>query len=106
MAIPISLANLAIKKSRPYDITDLGTMAFEFANDALVGIKENVAGVLNQLNPFSDKFDKAAATSEALDAYNIAKYGSNTNAYEDLINISDPDLLKGYFDKEKSKLNN
>ena len=106
MAIPISLANLAISKSRQYDIDDLGTVAFEFANDALIGIKENVAGVLNQLNPFSDKFDKAAATSEALDAYNIAKYGSNKNAYEDLINISDPDLLKAYFDKEKSKLNN
>ena len=106
MAIPISLANLAISKSRQYDIDDLGTMAFEFANDALVGIKENVAGVLNQLNPFSDKFDKAAATSEALDAYNVAKYGSNKNAYEDSINISDPDLLKAYFDKEKSKLDN
>ena len=106
MAIPISLANLAIKKSRPYDITDLGTMAFEFANDALVGIKENVEGVLKQLNPLSDLFDNVAATSEALEAYNIAKYGSNTNAYENLINISDPDLLKAYFDKEKNKLNN
>ncbi len=106
MAIAVALAGLAISKSRQYDIDDLGTMAFEFANDALVGIKENVAGVLNQLNPFSDKFDKAAATSEALDAYNIAKYGSNKNAYEDLINISDPDLLKAYFDKEKSKLDN
>ena len=106
MAIAVALAGLAIKKSRPYDITDLGTMAFEFANDALVGIKENVEGVLNQLNPFSDKFDKTAATSEALEAYNIAKYGSNTNAYEDLINIADPDLLKAFFDKEKNKLNN
>ena len=106
MAIAVALAGLAISKSRQYDIDDLGTMAFEFANDALVGIKENVAGVLNQLNPFSDKFDKAAATSEALDAYNVAKYGSNKNAYEDSINISDPDLLKAYFDKEKSKLDN
>ena len=106
MAIAVALAGLAIAKSRPYDITDLGTMAFEFANDALVGIKENVAGVLNQLNPFSDKFDKAAATSEALEAYNIAKHGPNTDAYESLINISDPDLLKAYFDKEKSKLDN
>ena len=106
MAIAVALAGLAIKKSRPYDITDLGNMAFEFANDALVGIKENIAGVLNQLNPFSDKFDKTAATSEALDAYNVARYGSNKNAYEDSINISDPDLLKAYFDKEKSKLNN
>ena len=106
MAIAVALASLAIKKSRPYDITDLGNMAFEFVNDALVGIKENVEGVLNQLNPFSDKFDKAAATSEALEAYNIAKYGSNKNAYESLINISDPDLLKAYFDKEKNKLNN
>ena len=106
MAIAVALAGLAIKKSRPYDITDLGNMAFEFANDALVGIKENIAGVLNQLNPFSDKFDKTAATSEALEAYNIEKYGSNTNAYEDLINIADPDLLKAFFDKEKNKLNN
>ena len=106
MAIAVALAGLAIKKSRPYDITDLGNMAFEFANDALVGIKENVEGVLNQLNPFSDKFDKTAATSEALDAYNVARYGSNKNAYEDLINISDPDLLNAYFDKEKNKLNN
>ena len=106
MAIAVALANLAIKKSRPYDITDLGTMAFEFANDALVGIKENVAGVLKQIDPISDLFDTAAATSEALDAYNIAKYGSNKNAYESLINISDPDLLKAYFDKEKNKLNN
>ena len=106
MAIAVALANLAIKKSRPYDITDLGTMAFEFANDALVGIKENVAGVLNQLNPFSNLFDTAAATSEALEAYNIAKHGPNKDAYESLINISDPDLLKAYFDKEKSKLNN
>ena len=106
MAIPISLANLAISKSRQYDIEDVGNVAFEFANDALVGIKENIAGVLNQLNPFSDKFDKTAATSEALDAYNVARYGSNKNAYEDSINISDPDLLKAYFDKEKSKLNN
>ena len=106
MAIAVALANLAIKKSRPYDITDLGTMAFEFANNALVGIKENVAGVLKQIDPISDLFDTAAATSEALDAYNIAKYGSNKNAYESLINISDPDLLKAYFDKEKKKLNN
>ena len=106
MAIAVALAGLAIAKSRPYNITDLGTMAFEFANDALVGIKENVAGVLKQIDPISDLFDTAAATSEALDAYNIAKYGSNKNAYESLINISDPDLLKAYFDKEKSKLNN
>ena len=106
MAIAVALAGLAIAKSRPYDITDLGTMAFEFANDSLVGIKENVAGVLKQIDPISDLFDTAAATSEALDAYNIAKYGSNKNAYESLINISDPDLLKAYFDKEKNKLNN
>ena len=106
MAIAVALASLAIAKSRPYDITDLGNMAFEFANNALVGIKENVAGVLKQIDPISDLFDTAAATSEALDAYNIAKYGSNKNAYESLINISDPDLLKAYFDKEKNKLNN
>ena len=106
MAIAVALAGLAIAKSRPYNITDLGTMAFEFANDALVGIKENVAGVLKQIDPISDLFDTAAATSEALDAYNIAKYGSNKNAYESLINISDPDLLKAYFEKEKNKLNN
>ena len=62
MAIPISLANLAISKSRQYGIDDLGTMAFEFANDALVGIKENVAGVLKQIDPISDLFDTAAAT--------------------------------------------
>ena len=106
MAIAVALANLAIKKSRPYDITDLGTMAFEFVNDAIVGIKENVDGVLKQLNPLSDLFDNVAATSEALEAYNIAKHGPNTDAYESLINISDPDLLKAYFDKEKKKLNN
>ena len=106
MAIAVALAGLAISKSRQYDIDDLGTMAFEFANDALVGIKENVAGVLKQIDPISDLFDTAAATSEALDAYNIAKYGSNKNAYESLINISDPDLLKAYFEKEKNKLNN
>ena len=81
-------------------------MAFEFANAALIGMKESIDGILSQIDPSSNKFDKAAATSEALDAYNIAKYGSNKNAYEDSINISDPDLLKAYFDKEKSKLNN
>jgi len=106
MAIAVALANLAIKKSRPYDITDLGTMAFEFANDALVGIKENIEGVLKQIDPISNLFDTVAATSEALEAYNIAKHGPNTDAYESLINISDPDLLKAYFDKEKNKLNN
>ena len=57
MAIAVALADLAIKKSRPYNITDLGTMAFEFANNALVGIKENVAGVLKQIDPISDLFD-------------------------------------------------
>ena len=106
MAIAVGLAGLAIAKSRPYDITDLGTMAFEFANNALVGIKENVTGVLKQIDPISDLFDTAAATSEALEAYNIAKHGPNKDAYESLINISDPDLLKAYFDKEKKKLNN
>ena len=106
MAIPISLANLAISKSRQYDIEDVGNVAFEFANAALIGMKESIDGILSQIDPSSNKFDKAAATSEALDAYNIAKYGSNKNAYEDSINISDPDLLKAYFDKEKSKLNN
>ena len=106
MAIAVALASLAIAKSRPYDITDLGTMAFEFANNALVGIKENIEGVLKQIDPISNLFDTAAATSEALDAYNIAKHGPNTDAYESLINISDPDLLKAYFEKEKNKLNN
>ena len=106
MAIAVALANLAIKKSRPYDITDLGTMAFEFANDALVGIKENIEGVLKQIDPISNLFDTAAATTDALEAYNIAKHGPNENAYESLINISDPDLLKAYFEKEKNKLNN
>ena len=106
MAIPISLANLAISKSRQYDIEDVGNVAFEFANAALIGMKESIDGILSQIDPSSNKFDKAAATSEALDAYNIAKYGSNKNAYEDSINISDPDLLKAYFDKEKSKLDN
>ncbi len=106
MAIAVALAGLAIKKSRPYSITDLGTMAFEFANDALVGIKENIEGVLKQIDPISDLFDTAAATTDALEAYNIAKHGPNENAYESLINISDPDLLKAYFEKEKNKLNN
>ena len=74
------------KKSKSYEIEG-SKYSFDFDSDSkLVGIQkaDNEGDFDNSyLNPNTSEFSNIAITDEALNAYNIAKYGSNKNGYED-----------------------
>ena len=73
---------MSIKKSRKYDI-DGTNYAFDFDGGKLVGIKEDINGVLTPVNPNTSAFSDIANSDEALRAYNVAKYTSAKKSYED-----------------------
>ena len=75
------------KKSKGYDIGG-SKYSFDIVNDKIVGIKkadENGQfgnSLENEyLNPKLSTFGDIASSDEALNAFNIAKYGSNKNGY-------------------------
>ena len=74
------------KKSRGYDIGG-SKYSFDIVNDKIAGIRKaddngqfGNSLVNEYLNPRLSTFGDIAASSEALNAYNIAKHGSNKNS--------------------------
>ena len=95
---------MAVKKSRQYSV-DGNSYAFEFVGDKLAGIKKSVNGLLNPIPPKGSEFASVSSSEESLDAYRIAKYGSNkTGATNEtsVAKLSDEEL-QNYYDKEVKK---
>ena len=101
---------MANKKSKPYSI-DGSKYSFEFNDDGkLLGIKkQDENGNFKPVDPTSDEFALLEMTDEAVEAYNIANYGGNTDSYvEDFTEIEESDelLKKQLYDNEEKKSNN
>ena len=100
------------KKSKGYNIGG-SKYSFDIVNDKIVGIKkadENGQfgnSLENEyLNPKLSTFGDIAASDEALNAYNIAKYGSNKNGYEDSVAQATSAELQDYFNEKGKKAAN
>ena len=97
------------KKSKSYEIEG-SKYSFDFDSDSkLVGIqKADDEGDFDNsyLNPNTSEFGNIAITDEALNAYNIAKYGSNKNGYEDTATQSTSSELNDFYNKKNKKKNN
>ena len=96
---------MSVKKSRQYDI-DGTNYAFEFDGDKLAGIKKVVNGVLTPISPKGSEFADISTSDEALNAYNIAKYGPNKEGYVDAIEELSDEETQEYYTKELKKLTN
>ena len=96
---------MATKKSRKYDI-DGTNYAFDFVGDKLAGIKQEVNGVLNPIPPKGNQFADISTSDEGLNAFNVAKYGSNKEGYVDAIEKLSDEELQSYYNEETKKLAN
>ena len=100
------------KKSRGYDIGG-SKYSFDIVNDKIAGIRKaddngqfGNSLVNEYLNPRLSTFGDIAASSEALNAYNIAKHGSNKNSYEDSAAQATSAELQDYFNEQDKKSTN
>ena len=100
------------KKSKSYEIEG-SKYSFDFDSDSkLVGIqKADDEGDFDNsyLNPNTSEFGKLVADTgktEVLNAYNIAKYGSNKNGYEDTVTQATSSELNDFYNKKNKKKNN
>ena len=93
---------MSIKKSRKYDI-DGTNYVFEFEGGKLAGIKQEVNGVLNSIPPKGKQFADISTSDEGLNAFNVAKYGSNKEGYVDAIEKEPDEKLQDYYQKEVKK---
>ena len=96
---------MAVKKSRQYEV-DGAKYAFDFVSDKLAGIKKVVNGVLTPVDSTTTEFAKISSSDESLNAFNVAKYGSNKNGYVDAIEKLSDEELQDYYNEEKKKLDN
>ena len=98
---------MAVKKSRQYSV-DGNSYAFEFVSEKLAGIKKSVNGLLNPIPPKGSEFASVSSSDEALDAYRIAKYGSNKTgaAEETSVEKLSEEELQDYYNKEVKKAAN
>ena len=96
---------MSVKKSRKYDI-DGTNYAFEFVSDKLAGIKQEINGVLNPIPPKGSQFADISTSDEGLNAFNVAKFGSNKEGYVDAIEKLSDEELQTYYNEEKKKLDN
>ncbi len=104
-----------MSKSKPYEIGE-SKYSFDFVDGKLVGIqKANGAGDFDgdYLNPNTSEFSEIVtdpttgkSTTEALDAYNTAKYGPNKNAYEDTVTQATSSELNTFHENFKKKSDN
>jgi hypothetical protein len=101
---------MSAKKSKPYEIGG-SKYSFNFVDGKLVGIqKANSEGDFDgsYLNPNTSEFGDIAATDEALDAYKVAKYGSNKTAAAEETSVAQStssELNKFYNDFKKKSDN-
>ena len=96
---------MTVKKSRQYSV-DGNSYAFEFVSEKLAGIKKSVNGVLNPIPPKGSEFASVSSSDEALDAFNVAKFGSNKAAYVDTIEELSDEEKQDYYNKEVKKKDN
>ena len=96
---------MAVKKSRQYGI-DGASYAFDFVSDKLAGLKKVVNNVLTPVDSTTTEFDTISSSDEALNAFNVAKHGSNKNGYVDAIEKLSAEELSNYYNEEKKKLDN
>ena len=88
------------KKSRNYTQDDGTKVSYTFDESRkLVGIKKD--GV--SLNPESVDFVNLTYTDQALSAYNISKYTSVKNSYEDSISIASKEERDNHYTTESKK---
>ena len=103
---------MAIKKSKPYQIgSPPSKYSFEFDDDGkLIGAKkQDENGNFQPVDPSSNEFDTLKDSDQALNAYNVNKFGGNKDAYQDSIagsNFLDQLAQKEYFKQEKKKFDN
>ncbi len=103
---------MAIKKSKPYQIgSPPSKYSFEFDDSGkLIGAKkQDENGNFQPVDPASNEFDTLKDSDQALNAYNVNKFGGNTGAYQDSIkdsNFLDKLAQKEYFNQEKKKFDN
>ena len=103
---------MAIKKSKPYQIgSPPSKYSFEFDDDGkLIGAKkQDENGNFQPVDPSSNEFDTLKDSDQALNAYNVNKFGGNKDAYQDSIkasNFLDELAQKEYFKQEKKKFDN
>ena len=93
---------MADKKSRQYSV-DGNSYAFEFVGDKLAGIKKSVNGLLNPIPPKGSEFASVSSSDEAINAFNVAKFGPNKTAYVDTVEKLSEDELQDYYQKEVKK---
>ena len=96
---------MAVKKSRQYEV-DGAKYAFDFVSDKLAGIKKVANGVLTPVDSTTTEFAKISSSDEALDAFNVAKYGPNKNGYVDTIEELSDEEKQNYYNEEKKKVDN
>ncbi len=94
-----------LKKSRKYEVEG-ANYAFDFVGDKLAGIKKVVNGVLNPIPPKGNEFATVSSSDESLNAFNIAKYGSNKEAYVDATEKLSDEELQSYYAATKSAIDN
>ena len=93
---------MAVKKSRQYSV-DGNSYAFDFVSDKLAGIKKSVNGILNPIPPKGSEFASVSSSDEAIDAFNVAKFGPNKAAYVNTVEKQSEEELQDYYDKEVKK---
>ena len=101
------------QSSKPYEI-DGSKYSFDIVDGKIAGIQKAdssgsffTAGPENKyLNPNLSNFGDIASSDEAIEAYNIAKYGSNIDAYEDGATQQSSSELSSYFNQQKKKAAN
>ena len=103
---------MSAKKSKPYEIGG-SKYSFNFVDGKLVGIQKaddngqfGNSLVNEYLNPKLSTFGDIASSDEALNAFNIAKYGSNKNGYEDSVTQYTSAELQDYFNEQGKKATN
>ena len=100
------------KKSKGYDIGG-SKYSFDFADGKIIGIrKSDESGQFGNsleneyLNPRLSNFGDIAANESALEAYNLAKHGGNTDEYESSIAQATSAELQDYFNEQDKKAAN
>ena len=96
-----------LKKSRKYEV-DGTNYAFDFVGDKLAGMKKISNGVETPISSKTIEFANVSASDEALNAYKVAKYGSNKTAAAEETTIAklSEEELQAYYTGTKSAIDN
>ena len=93
---------MSIAKSRVYTQDDGSKVSFEFFSDGrLAGVTKDGKSV----DPISQEFEDLQDGDDALNAYNVNKFGGNINSYEEIIDVA-TSILVAQHEREEKKQNN